>query len=89
MVDKSDQNKLIALALYEIKVILASKLGSGNEADTPTRIAAHLANALHNEALSIIEGKGFNVEEALEKVKEIDQILNEEYSGYFIKRWNE
>ncbi|MGH1543888.1 MAG: hypothetical protein ACRBHB_26050 [Arenicella sp.] len=89
MVDKSDQNKLIALALYEIRVLLASKIGSENKADMSTRVAAHLAYALHNEASSIMEGKSFSVDEALRKIKAIDRILNEEYSDNFMKKWNE
>ena len=49
MDDQAKQNKLIALALFEIRMLLASKLGSVNEADMSTHIAAHLSYALHNE----------------------------------------
>ena len=89
MDDKSDQNKLIALALYEIRLILASQLGSENETDTSTRVASHLAYALHNEALAVLEGKSFDIDKALRKIESIDKILGEDYSSHFIKQYNE
>ncbi|GAA6140035.1 hypothetical protein NBRC116583_37820 [Arenicella sp. 4NH20-0111] len=53
------------------------------------RTAAHLSYALHNEALAIIDEKGFDIEEALKKIKTIDSMLDDEYSSYFINRYNE
>ena len=85
----TNQNKLLALALYEIRQALASNLGSQNEADISTRVAAHLAYALHNEALAIMEGKSFDIQEALKKVQGIDNVLGEEYSSHFISQYNE
>ncbi len=84
-----DQNKLLSLALYEIRLLLAPYLGSDNKADMSVRTAAHLSYALHNEALAIIDEKGFDIEEALKKIKTIDRILDDEYSSYFINRYNE
>ena len=88
MDDQAKQNKLIALALYEIRVLLASKLGSENEADMPTRIAAHLSYALHSEALAVIEGNDFDLKEALSKIKAIDDVLKEKYSTHLIEQFN-
>ena len=89
MESEKNQNKLIALALYEIRLLLSSKLGSENDADKSTRVAAHLSYALHNEALAVIEGKDFNIEEALSKIKSIDSILSEKYSKHFLKQYYE
>jgi hypothetical protein len=70
-----EQNKLLALALYEIRLLLGTSIGSDNEADISTRIAAHLSYSLHNQASAILDGKSFNIEEALENIKKIDNIV--------------
>lgn len=69
------ETKLIASALYEIRLLLAFNLGSENEAPTEVRLAAHLAYALHNEALALAAGKCFDVSTALQKVRAIDGIV--------------
>ena len=50
------QTKILAQALFEIRLLLSNYLGSDNSADLCVRLAAHLAYALHNEALSVMEG---------------------------------
>ncbi|WP_229489157.1 hypothetical protein [Pseudoduganella namucuonensis] len=67
--------QLIANAMYEIRLLLSSYIGSENDAQLDVRVAAHLAYALHNEALALVEGKGFDVNAALRKVAAIDNIL--------------
>jgi hypothetical protein len=42
--------RLLAHALFEIRVLLAGYLGSTNEGDPAVRRAADQAYALHNEA---------------------------------------
>ena len=69
------ETKLIASALYEIRLLLSFNLGSENEAPTEVRLAAHLAYALHNEALALAAGKSFDVGTALQKVRAIDGIV--------------
>ena len=86
---QNKHNKLIALALYEIKSLLSSHLGSDNKGDKSLRLAAHLSYALHNEALASLEGNEFNVDEAISKIKAIDNILKEDYSTNFIEKYNE
>ncbi len=54
-----------AQAVFEIRVLLADYLGSGNTGDLPVRQAAHLAYALHSQALAVLEGRDFNVAEAI------------------------
>lgn len=67
--------KLIANALYEIRLILAAYIGNGVDAPAEIRLAAHLAYALHNEAAALAAGAAFNISSALEKVAAIDGVL--------------
>jgi len=41
----------------------------------PVRVAAHLAYALHNDALAVIDGKEFNIDEAISRIEAVDRIL--------------
>ena len=75
MAANSDEEKILAHALFEIRVLLSSYLGSNNSGPMEVRVAAHLAYALHNEALAIMEGRDFDIKAALEKVAAIDSIL--------------
>ena len=75
MSQQSSEVQLLAQALYQIRILLSDHLGSDNQGSMSVRFAAHLAYALHNEALAVVEGKGFDVEAALAKVEAIDQIL--------------
>lgn len=68
--------RIIAGALHEIRLLLSVCLGSENEAPAEVRFAAHLAYALHNEALASIAGSGFDIDAALAKVASIDSILS-------------
>lgn len=75
MSENISEEKLLAHALYHIRVLLSGFLGSQNQGPLEVRVAAHLAYALHNEALAVIEGKCFDVPSALENIEHIDQIL--------------
>jgi hypothetical protein len=72
---QSDQTRLLALALYEIRVLLAGYLGSNVDAPMSIRVAAHIAYALHNEAETALKNVDFQVEDARSKIAAIDQIL--------------
>ena len=78
--DTTDQAKLLANALYEIRLLLSGYIGSSVDADMSVRADAHSAFALHNEALAISEGKTFDLTTARSKVKAIDGILGEQIS---------
>ena len=56
-----EQTRLLAAALCEIRVLLAGYLGSQCDSEVSIRQAAHLAYALHNEALAIIEGQSLSL----------------------------
>lgn len=86
MKDNTEQIKLLASALYELRILLAPYLGQNVNADSSIRIAAHLVYALHNEALAIKDGHSFDIDVALKSISAIDKIVGEEYADYFIKQ---
>ena len=67
--------RLLASALYEIRLLLGSYLGSGIEVDQEIREAAHLSYALHNEADAIARGGDFDFGSAIRRVEAIETIL--------------
>ncbi|WP_172202687.1 hypothetical protein [Niveibacterium sp. COAC-50] len=75
-----DQGRLLALAIQEIRVLLAGHLGSKPSAEISVRAAAHLAYALHNEAQAVIDGGSYSVEQALHKIAAAELMLNTSYS---------
>ncbi|WP_095050686.1 hypothetical protein [Pseudomonas sp. Irchel s3h9] len=72
---QTDQNRLLALALLEIKILLVGYLGSVVDAPTNVRVAAHIAYALHNEAEAVYTNADFALDGASQKIAAIDQIL--------------
>lgn len=86
MSDSQSQAKVLAQALYEIRLLLPAYLGSQNTGDIAVRKAAHLAYALHNEALAITEGKTFDLGAALGKLCAVDRMFGENYSERFAPR---
>jgi hypothetical protein len=83
MPSNQSQTKILAQAIYEIRLLLSGYLGSQNTGDAPVREAAHLAYALHNEALAIIEGKDFDTDQALSKIRAVDKMFNESFAPRF------
>ena len=79
----SDQAKVMALALYEIRLLLSGYLGSENDGDMPVRQAAHLAYALHNQALAVLGDKSFDVLDAIKALKFSDTVLGAEFTDKF------
>jgi len=79
----SDQAKVLAQAIFEIRVLLSGYLGSENEGDLAVRQAAHLAYALHNQALAVLEGKSFEVTEAIRGLAFADRVLGAEFAERF------
>lgn len=76
MSNPSTPEQLVAAALYEMRLLLAPYLGSTATADLPVRVAAHLACALHNDALRLLEGKPTDVDAALAQIEAIDRVFN-------------
>jgi hypothetical protein len=73
------ESKMLAQANYEIRVLLSGYLGLQNEKDPVVCRAAHLAYALHNEALAIIEGGAFDVKDAHMKIESVDRLFHENF----------
>jgi len=67
--------KAVALALFQIRVLLSGYLGSQNDGDIDVRQAAHLAYALHNEALALIDGGAFDAEAVNRRLAAVDEML--------------
>jgi len=82
MVNDSEA-RLLAHALYEIRVLLSGYLGSTNEGDPVVRRAAHIAYALHNEAQAVADGRSFSPGDALEKLAAVDAMFGERYAERF------
>ncbi|WP_223487005.1 hypothetical protein [Pseudomonas sp. A-RE-19] len=71
----TDQTRLLALALLEIRTLLADYLGSDVDAPMSVRVAAHMAYALHNEAEAAYSNADFQIDHATRKIAAIDEIL--------------
>jgi hypothetical protein len=85
MPNTQSQAKILAQGIYEIRQLLSGYLGSQNAGDPCVRRAAHLSYALHNEALSIIDGGTFDSERAVEKVRAVDRMFDESFASRFVK----
>ena len=88
MPDQNSEVKLLAHALYQMRILLSGHLGSENKSPIEVRVAAHLAYALHNEALAIMEGRHFDVSLALNKIEAIDNILGTEDGTWFSRHFS-
>ncbi|WAC63715.1 hypothetical protein OVA13_02680 [Pseudoxanthomonas sp. SL93] len=76
MTDQTDQIKVLAFALYEMRLLLAGYLGSDNPGDHPVRVAAHLAYALHNQAHAAWQyGESFDAASAISSIASVDKLL--------------
>lgn len=75
-----DQTKILAFAVYQLRLLLAHHLGNTTSEDPAVRAAAHLAYALHNHALSVLEGRSFDTSEAIEAIARVDELVSENFS---------
>ncbi|WP_313913734.1 hypothetical protein [Tahibacter sp.] len=79
--DRDDQVRLLAFALFQIRVLLAGHVSFTGDrermipADEGTRVAANLAYALHNPALAIMAGESFDLDLALKQIERVDRLL--------------
>ncbi len=87
MDNKDVQLKILAQAVYELKGLLGNYLGNRSPEAQSESVSAHLAYALHNEALAIIEDRpdDFNIDVALKNVKRVDEIYGEQFGDRFQK----
>ncbi len=79
MTATTNQAKILAFAVFELRLLLAGHLGSNAVSEPSVRAAAHLAYALHNQALAVLEGRQFNPTEAIEAIARVDQLFGENF----------
>jgi hypothetical protein len=65
--------------LFELRLLLAGHLGSDAKSKPDVRAAAHLAYALHNQALAALNNKAFDTHQALEAIARVDAELGENF----------
>jgi len=74
-----DENKILAFAVFELRLLLAGHLGSGAAGEPSVRAAAHLAYALHNQAIAVLEGRSFDPDEAVRAIAKVDELFGENF----------
>lgn len=79
MATAPDQSQILAFALYELRLLLAGHLGPDLGSEPAVRAAAHLAYALHNQALAVLEGKSFDPGQAMEAIAKVDKQFGENF----------
>jgi hypothetical protein len=67
------EKRLFAAALYRIRLLLASHVGS--DGNGPEAAAAALAYALHNDALASLADQSVDVPGALSKLARLEPLL--------------
>jgi hypothetical protein len=73
------QADILAFAVLELRVLLSGHLGSGKTDDPPVRAAAHLAFALHNHAIAVLEGRSFDPADAVAAIAHVDGLFGENF----------
>jgi len=79
MVRTPSQHEILAFALYELRLLLANELGTNKDGDPAVRVAAHLAYALHNHALAVLEGRSFDSAQAIQAIAKVDTQFGEKF----------
>jgi hypothetical protein len=67
------EKRLLAAAVFELRVLLSSYIDHDDKSTAST--AGLLAYALHNQALSALDDRPFNVTEALDAVDRLESRL--------------
>jgi phosphate uptake regulator len=75
----SDQNKILAFAVFELRLLLAGHLSPDAGSEPSVRAAALLAYALHNQALAVLDGKSFDAAQAVESIANVDRLCGENF----------
>lgn len=86
MMDKKDaQLKILAQAVYEMRLLLSDHLGCRDKEMLCEAVSAHLAYALHNDALAILENRpdDFDINAAIKRIRRVDEIYDEQFGDRF------
>lgn len=73
------QADILAFAVLELRTLLSGHLSSGETDDPPARAAAHLAFALHNHAIAVLEGRSFDPADAVAAIAHVDGLFGENF----------
>jgi len=78
--NNKEQLEIFAAAIYEIRCQLGKYLGSKSDHPSEIRLVAHLAYALHNESLEVINGCGsFDVKTVATKIYQAETVVGSKY----------
>jgi uncharacterized pyridoxal phosphate-containing UPF0001 family protein len=69
--------------LFELRLLLAGQLAPDPQAEPAVRAAAHLAYALHNQALAVLAGKSFDAAQVPEAIARVDKQFGENFVQQF------
>lgn len=83
MSSPTDRERVLALAVYEIRLLLAGYLGNQDEVAMDVRQAAHLAYALHNVALGAIEGDIADLTKIPGSIAAVDKMRGSQFAKTF------
>lgn len=84
---QSDRTRLLELALYEIRGLLADYLGSDVHAPMSVRVAVHVGYAVHNEAEAAFNNVDFRLILRALKSAAIDQVLGGTDGAALLRRF--
>ena len=79
----AEHSRLLAWALYDMRLLLASHIRGFSEAPAEVRAAADLAYALHNLALRAFEGRTFTEQEFTSALKNAEHTSGEPFLSRF------
>ncbi len=79
---KDAQIKILALAVYELRLLLSHHLGSKEQESQAEALSAHLAYSLHNDALAIIENReeDFDIDKTISSIEKVDNMFGNDFS---------
>lgn len=84
MSNTQEQLRLMSAAIIEMRALLAHGLGSDSTEPRYVRLASHLAYALHDDALTVLEGNGnFDCEKSKRRIMRAERIVGERLSDGF------
>ncbi len=77
----TEHARLMAAAVYEIRLLLSDHLGTACNSDPCVRLAAHLAYALHNDALAVFErDEEFDLNDARKRIRASESMVGDRYA---------
>jgi hypothetical protein len=80
-----NQTQILAFVVFELHERLAGELLSSSPGHRNVHVAAHLANALHVQALEALGGQSFNPGKAQKAIAEVDKKLGTNFVNEFLE----